>query len=112
MDDTGQPPGVGQKQPPAVTPDMTGDGPETLPRRMRTYEEIVADERKCRNILTVTLNKIVKYVDGKEDRPPSLNMEDVGELFFVIVKLDVSDCVGLSLNTQRYDTKAINLKPS
>ena len=77
---------------------------------MRTFEEILADEKNNRNILTVKMTKIVKYVDGKEDRPPSLNMEDVGELLFDIVKLDVNDCIGLSLSTQRYDTKAIKLK--
>ena len=28
-----------------------------------------------------------------------------------VVKLDVEDCAGLSLSTNRYDTKEINLKP-
>ena len=64
-----------------MTPVQTGDD-QTLPRRMRTFEEIMSEEREKRNILTVTLTKIVKYVDGKEERPASLTMEDIGEFIF------------------------------
>ena len=60
-----------------TTPDVTGGGHD-LPRKMRTFEEIMSDEKKNRNILTVKLTKIVKFVDGKEMRPPSLNIEDIG----------------------------------
>ena len=78
---------------------------------MRSFEEIIADEKKNRNTLIVKLIKIVKFEDGKEVRAPSLIMEDIGELFFEVVKLEVNDCAGISLSTQRYDTKKINLKP-
>ena len=99
MGDTGQPPtGCGQQQQPhhVMTPVQTGDDP-TLPRRMRTFEEIMCEERQNRNILTVTLTKIVKYVDGKEERPASLTLEDIGEFIFDVVKLDVEDSAGISL---------------
>ena len=61
--------------------------------------------RECKNILIVTVTKIVKFENGKEDRPANLSMEDVGNLLFDIIKLDVS------LTTNQYDTKEINLKP-
>ena len=114
MLDTGQPSGTGPPstiQPePSMTPTQVGDGPNQ-PRRMRSFQEIIEDEKKNRNILTVKLSKIVSYVDGKEERPPSLNMEDIGELIFDVMKLKVEDTSGLSLNTNRYDTKEIRLKP-
>ena len=113
MVDTGQPPpGGGQhSQPhPAMTPDMSRGG-TTLPRRMRSFEEIMNEAKQNRNILVVTVTKIVKFENGKEERPANLSMEDVGTLLFDIIKLDVKDALGVSLTTNRYDTKEINLKP-
>ena len=78
---------------------------------MRSFEEIIEDEKKNRNILTIKLSKIVNFVDGREERPPSLNLEDIGEIIFDVIKLNVEDTNGLSLNTNRYDTKEIKLKP-
>ena len=95
----------------STTPEQSGGGQEPIPRKMRSFEEIIADEKKNRNTLIVKLTKIVKYEDGKEVKAPSLTMEDIGELFFEVVKLEVDDCAGISLSTQRYDTKEINLKP-
>ena len=95
----------------STTPEQSGGGQEPLPRKMRSFEEIIADEKKNQNTLIVKLIKIVKFEDGKEVRAPSLIMEDIGELFFEVLKLEVNDCAGISLSTQRYDTKEINLKP-
>ena len=67
--------------------------------------------QECRNILIVTVTKIVKFENGKEDRPANLSMEDVGTLLFDIIKLDVKDALGVSLTTNQYDTKEMNLKP-
>ena len=119
MGDTGQPP---PGDPPnlhptpaptqsTTTPEKTGGGPEATPCRMRSFEEIVADEKKNRNILIVKLVKIVTIVNGKEEKEKNLTMEDVGELLFDVVKLKVEECDGLSLSTSRYDTKEIKLKP-
>ena len=94
-----------------MTPEQTGGGIDNLPRKMRTFEEIMSDEKKNRNILTLTLTKIVKYEAGKEVRAPSLTLEDMGDFVFDVLKLQMEDCSGLSLSTQRYDTKLIHLKP-
>ena len=58
------------------------------------------------------MTKIVRIVNGKEERPMNITTEDLGELLFYVVKLKVEHCAGLSLTTQRYDTKAILLKPN
>ena len=64
---------------------------------MRSFDEIIADEKK----ITVKLLKIVKIVNGKEEKDKSLTMEDVGELLFDVVKLNIDDCAGLSLSKNR-----------
>ena len=114
MSDTGQPPGAGPPTNPqsktSMTPVETGDGPKQ-PRRMRTFEEIVSEERKNRNILIIKLTKIVKYVNGKEEKSVSLTLEDIGELIFEVIKLKVEDSAGITLTTNRYDTKEIKFKP-
>ena len=68
---------------------------------MRSFDEIIADEKKNSNTLTVKLLKIVKIVNGKEEKDKSLTMEDVGELLFDVVKLNIDDCAGLSLSKNR-----------
>ena len=102
---------VQQKTPSSTTPEETGGGKDNSPRKMRTFEEIMADEKKNRNTLTMKMTKIVRYEDGNEVRAPSLTLEDVGEFIFDVLKLEIDDCLGMSLTTQRYDTKEINLKP-
>ena len=79
---------------------------------MKTFEEIINEEKKNRNMLIVKMTKIVKFVNGKEERPMNLTTEDLGEFLFDVVKLKVEHCAGLSLTTQRYDTKEIKLKPN
>ena len=111
------PPGGGSSSPsshssPTATPEKSGGGSDGTPCRMRTFEEIIADEKKNRNILIVKLTKIVTIVNGEEVKEKSLNIEDVGELLFDVVQLKVEDCAGISLSTNRYDTKEISLKPS
>ena len=114
------PPGGGPPEPlptttpsqPTMTPERTGDGHPETPCRMRSFEEIMNEEKKNRNILIVKITKIVTIVNGKEVKDKNLFMEDIGELFFEVMKVKVDDCAGLSLTTSRYDTKQINLKPS
>ena len=91
-----------------TTPKKLGGGSDGNPCRMRTFEEITADEKKNRNILIVKLTKIETTVKGEEVK----ECEDVGGLLFDVVQLKVEDCAGISLSTNRYDTKEINLKPS
>jgi hypothetical protein len=74
------PPAGGHPTPPlstsqlAMTPERTGDDAKDTLCRMRSFEEIVAQEKQNRNILIVKLTKIVKFVDGKEVKDKSLTM--------------------------------------
>ena len=95
----------------STTPVQTGGGTDNQPRRMRKFDEILEDEKKKRNTLTIKLTKVVKYEDGKETKAPSLNIEDISEFIFDVIKLEMKDCAGLALTTPRYDTKEISLKP-
>ena len=78
---------------------------------MRTFEEILEDEKKKRNTLTIKLTKIINYEYGKEIKAPSLNIEDMSELIFDVIKLEMKNYARLALTTSRYDTKVISLKP-
>ena len=78
---------------------------------MRTFEEILEDEKKKRNTLTIKLTKIINYEDGKEIKAPSLNIEDMSELIFDVIKLEMKNYARLALTTSRYNTKVISLKP-
>ena len=115
---TGQPPPGGgpfQGQPTSpkssTTPEKLGGATNDTPCRMRSFEEILAEEKKNRNILTVTLTKIIIFENGREIKEKNLTMKDMGEFMFDVLKLKVEDCAGLSLSTNRYDTREINLKP-
>ena len=122
MGDTGKPP-TSVPLAPQLTPthqasnqstttsEKSGGGTDSGPCRMRSFEEIIAHEKKNRNILIVKLSKIVTFVNGKEVKEKNLGMEEMGELMFEVIKLKIEDCAGLSLSTSRYDTKEINLKP-
>ena len=63
MGDTGQPPGHINPQPPqpsaqkTMTPVMKGDG---TPGRMCSFDEIIYDEKRRRNILTVSSCRLLK----------------------------------------------------
>ena len=74
---------------------------------MRSFAEIMSQEKKNRNILEI---KTVKN-KSEEAPPPDLKAEDIGELLFDILKVNPADCLAYDYNTGRYDTKQIKLKP-
>ena len=74
---------------------------------MRSFAEIMSQEKKNRNILEI---KTIKN-KSEEAPPPDLKAEDIGELLFDILKVNPADCLAYDYNTGRYDTKQIKLKP-
>ena len=114
----GPPPGAG---PPTnqTLPSSTQEGPglksfaESVksssggPTNMRSFAEIMEQEKKNRNILEI---KTIKN-KSEEASPPDLKAEDIGELLFDILKVNPTDCLAYDYNTGRYDTKQIKLKP-
>ena len=77
------------------------------PANMRSFAEIMEQEKKNRNILEIKTIKI----RSEEASPPDLKAEDIGELLFDILKVNPADCLAYDYNTGRYDTKQIKLKP-
>ena len=78
---------------------------------MRSFAEILNEEKLHRNILEVKLIRTsVKNNNGETVKAPTLNETDLSEFFFDVIKLKIEDCLGIALRTHRYDTKEIKLK--
>ena len=77
---------------------------------MRTFAQILADEKENRNILEIKLTK--KYIgeEGAQMKAEHLSLERIGELMFDVIKLKASDCQRVAIVTNRYDTKEVMLK--
>ena len=59
------------------------------PTNMRSFAEIMEQEKKNRNILEI---KTIKN-KSEEASPPDLKAEDIGELLFDILKVNPTDCI-------------------
>ena len=86
--------------------DRAGDS-----REMRTFAQILADEKENRNILEIKLRKITTYVDNDQVSVKPISTEDLSVLLFEVIKLKPGDCAGVALYTSRYDTKEVKLRP-
>ena len=86
-------------------------GSHGVPKQMRTFAQIIADERQTRNILEIKLTKISSGGVGNHVKPENLSLEKIGELMFDVIKLKTEDCAKVALVTNRYDTKEVMLKP-
>ena len=64
------------------------------PANMRSFAEIMEQEKKNRNILEIKTIKI----RSEEASPPDLKAEDIGELLFDILKVNPADCLAYDYN--------------
>ena len=71
---------------------------------MRTFEQIIEDEKANRNILEIHLSK-------NPTRPKNLTFDDIGEFIFDVLKIKPEDCLGFDYTTGRYDTRQVKMKP-
>ena len=101
---------LNQKPAGIVTPSGLGD---SVGRRnkMRSFAEIIAEEKANRNILKIKITKIMIDVDGEMMPPKPLTIEDVSVLFFDVIKVKPQECMGVALYTSRFENKEIKLKP-
>ena len=83
---------------------------KTVPYRNRTFQEILADETKDRNILEINLKKIIP-ADQPQSKPPNLTHEQLGELIFDKLKIKLENCLRFNFTSARYDTREISLLP-
>ena len=87
-----------------------GNAVKTVSNRIRTFEEILADETKVRNILEINLKKIIP-ADQPLSKPANLTHEQLGELIFDKLKIKPEDCLRFNFTSARYDTREISLRP-
>ena len=94
-----------------MTPAVGRDSEQSQPCKMRSFAEILNEEKLHRNILEVKLIRTsVKNNNGETVKAPTLYETDLSEFFFDVIKLKIEDCLGIALRTHRYDTKEIKLK--
>ena len=78
----------------------------------RTFEQILEDEKKERNILEIQLvRNNTTNSDGKPGNAKSLNYEDLGELLFDILEINPDDCLTFNFSTGPYDQREVKFKP-
>ena len=126
LGDTGQPPPGGgavishPSSPPTLIPDQrtvtpsawAGDSVSGGSTITRTFEQILEDEKKKRNILEIQLIKNdVTNPDGSVGKARNLTYKDMGELLFDILQINPDDCLTFNFNTGRYDHRVIKFKP-
>ena len=70
---------------------------------MRSFAEIMEQEKKNRNILEIKTFKI----KSEEASPPDLKAEDIGELLFDILKVNPTDCLAYYYWTLRYQADQV-----
>jgi hypothetical protein len=93
-----------------VTPSRLG-GSVGRSAKMRSFAQIVAEEKQSRNILEIKMTRLQIDEEGVMKPAKSLNVEDVSILVFDVMKVKPEECLGVALSTSRYDTKEIKLKP-
>ena len=59
---------------------------------MRTFAQILANEKVKRNILEIKSVKNMCEEEGKQTKPEHLSLEKIGELMFDVIKLKTDDC--------------------
>ena len=79
---------------------------------MRSFAQIVEDEKRDRNILEISIQKPKPSDDDPEAaRIKPITFDDLGELIFDVLKINASDCLSFDYNTGRYDCRQIKFKP-
>ena len=74
----------------------------------RTFEQIIEQEKKERNIIEIHLTKSLEA--NQENSARQITFDDLGELIFDVIKIKPEDCVTFDYNTGRFETKHIQLK--
>ena len=95
-----------------VTPSGMGDSlGSKVVKKMRSFEEIIAEEKENRNILEIKITRKEIEEDGVMKPAKALSMDDVSVLIFDMIAVNPQDCLGVALYTSRFDTKEVKLKP-
>ena len=89
-----------------------GGGTSSQGPKLRSFAEIIAEEKSNRNIIQIHLKKITEVQEnGDSIKPRSLNFDDLGELIFDILGINYDDCLSFNFSSGRYDTREVKIKP-
>ena len=105
----GEPP-PGHQIPGHLAATSSVGGSHGVPKQMRTFAQILADEKEKRNILEIKLIRKFVVNEGNQSKAEYLSLEKIGELMFDVLKLKADDCERVAIVTNRYDTKEVMLK--
>ena len=87
-----------------VTPSRLGDR-KGGKIKMRSYEEIIAEEKEKRNIIEIKVARMQIEENGELKPAKALTFDDVSVLIFDVIGLKPADSLGVALSNSRYDTK-------
>ena len=80
--------------------------------KSRSFEEILSEETKSRNILEIHLKKSITYDENnKETKPQNITFDQLSDFIFGTLRIRPQDCLGIDYTTGRYDTREVQLKP-
>ena len=95
-----------------TTPAWAGGGPTDRTPRLRSFAEIMADQKINRNILEIILKKkSTTDSDGNIVSPKNLNFDDLGTFLFDVLKIKAEECLRFNYTLGRYDTREVMFKP-
>ena len=78
---------------------MSGSEGSKVVKEMRSFEQIVADEKETRNIIEIKLTRKQVEIDGEVKPAKTLSMDDVSVLIFDIIGVKPQECLGVALYT-------------
>ena len=78
---------------------------------MRTYEQIIAEEKENRNILEIKITRLQIDEDGVMKPAKALSVDVVSVLIFDVIGVNPQECLGVARYTNRFNIKEVKLKP-
>ena len=86
-------------------------GAEGTEVKMRSFAQIIAEDKQNRNILEIHLVKNATNDSNETVRVKALTYDDLAELIFDVLNVDQSQCIGFNYSTGRYNIREIKFKP-
>ena len=78
---------------------------------MRTFSQILEDEKRNRNILEIHIKKQVNIENNDQSKPRNFTFDELSIFIFDILHIKPEDIVAIDYTTGRYDHREIQLKP-
>ena len=85
-------------------------GAEGTEVKMRSFAQIIAEDKQNRNILEIHLVKNATNDSNETVRVKALTYDDLAELIFDVLNVDQSQCIGFNYSTGRYNIREIKFQ--